>query len=79
MGFIIIEICDSNLLSSIDLEKLLEHYSEVTVMRYECLNICGLCKMRPYALVNGQRVFGKTNEECLSNIHLKIEAELAQL
>jgi uncharacterized protein YuzB (UPF0349 family) len=41
------------------------------------MNLCGLCKLRPYALVNGKRVFAATTEECVEKIKAAIEAELA--
>ncbi len=77
MGLILLEICDMNLLSEEALQALLEKYPEVAVMSYDCQNLCGLCKMRPYALVNGQRIFGKDLPECIENIRIKIEEELA--
>ncbi|MEC1158035.1 DUF1450 domain-containing protein [Cytobacillus horneckiae] len=77
MGLILLEICDLNLLSESALAELLEQYPEVAVMSYECQNLCGLCRMRPYALVNGQRIFGKDIKECIENIRVKIEEELS--
>ncbi|MFS0781496.1 DUF1450 domain-containing protein [Bacillus sp. 1P06AnD] len=77
MGIIIVEICDSNLLSSADLEGLLSEYPEVTVMRYECLNRCSLCKMRPYALVNGNQIYAASISECIPLIKEAIEEELS--
>nr|WP_050615334.1 DUF1450 domain-containing protein [Bacillus testis] len=77
MGFIIVEVCDSNLLSSADLEELLSQYPEAAVMRYECLNRCSLCKMRPYALVNGKQIYAKSIEECIGLIKEAIEEELS--
>ncbi|MDQ0268511.1 uncharacterized protein YuzB (UPF0349 family) [Cytobacillus purgationiresistens] len=79
MGLILLEICDLNLLTETILEELLAQYPEVAVMSYECQNLCGLCKLRPYALVNGQRVSGKNIEECVTNIKVKIEEELSLL
>ncbi|KKO53374.1 DUF1450 domain-containing protein [Paenibacillus sp. DMB20] len=77
MGIVVVEICDSNLMSALDLEHLEELYPEIAVLRADCMNLCGLCKLRPYALVNGKRVFGKTTEECIENIKAAIESELA--
>ncbi|MNH99347.1 hypothetical protein D3C73_521130 [compost metagenome] len=76
MGIVVVEVCDSNLMSALDLEKLEEEYPEIAVLRTDCLNLCGLCKLRPYAMVNGERVFAKTTEECISLIKQKIEEEL---
>lgn len=77
MGIVVVEICDSNLMSALELEHLEELYPEIAVLRADCMNLCGLCKLRPYALVNGKRVIGKTTEECIENIKAAIEAELA--
>lgn len=77
MGIVVVEVCDSNLMSALELEYLEELYPEVAVLRADCMSLCGLCKLRPYALVNGKRVFGKTTEECIENIKAAIEAELA--
>lgn len=77
MGIVIVEVCDSNLMSALDLEQLEQEYPEIAVMRAECLSLCGLCKLRPYALVNGKRVVAKTTEDCLSLVKQSIEAELS--
>lgn len=76
MGIVVVEVCDSNLMSALDLEHLEELYPEIAVLRADCMNLCGLCKLRPYALVNGKRVFGKTTEECVELIKAAIEKEL---
>ena len=78
MGIVVVEICDGNTIKTIDIEEILEsEFPEVAVIMNECLNFCGLCAMRPYALVNNQRVFGKTPEECLDKIRILIKEELA--
>ncbi|WP_199925614.1 DUF1450 domain-containing protein [Paenibacillus bouchesdurhonensis] len=76
LGIVVVEVCDSNLLSSLELEQLEEEYPEIAVLRLDCLNLCGLCKLRPYAMVNGKRVFAKTVEECVQLIKQTIEEEL---
>lgn len=76
MGIVVVEVCDSNLMSALDIEHLEELYPEIAVLRADCMNLCGLCKIRPYALVNGKRVFGKTTEECVELIKAAIEQEL---
>lgn len=76
MGIVVVEVCDSNLMSALELEQLEEDYPEIAVLRLDCLNLCGLCKLRPYAMVNGRRVSAKTAEECLSLIRQTIEEEL---
>ncbi|MFB4210342.1 DUF1450 domain-containing protein [Shouchella sp. 1P09AA] len=78
MGIIVVEVCDGNLMSRVDLEEMLEaEYPEVAVMENECLSFCGLCAVRPYAMVNGTRIYGKTAEECVAKIKHRIELELA--
>ncbi|GAJ97980.1 DUF1450 domain-containing protein [Geomicrobium sp. JCM 19055] len=42
----------------------------------ECLSTCGLCALRPFALVNGNRIFGDSPEECLEKLQFRIEVEL---
>lgn len=76
LGIVVVEICDSNLMSALELEDLEQEYPEVAVLRTDCLSLCGLCKIRPYALVNAKRVFGKTPEESLALIKERIEEEL---
>lgn len=76
MGIVIVEVCDSNLMSALDLEHLEQEYPEIAVMRADCLSLCGLCRKRPYVLVNGKRIFAKTQEECLELTKRAIEDEL---
>ncbi|WP_281249136.1 YuzB family protein [Halobacillus massiliensis] len=72
------EICDSNLINEMDVESIIEsEYPDVAVLMNECLSFCGLCALKPYAMVNGTRVFGSTPEEALDKIRQKIEEELA--
>lgn len=78
MGIVVVEVCDGNLINEMDIESIIEsEYPEVAVLISECLSFCGMCALRPYALVNNQRVFGKTPEEALKKIRAKIEEELA--
>ncbi|GEN54984.1 DUF1450 domain-containing protein [Halobacillus litoralis] len=78
MGIVVVEVCDGNLINEMDIESIIEsEYPEVAVLISECLSFCGMCALRPYALVNNQRVFGKTPEEALQKIRTKIEEELA--
>ncbi|RLL45141.1 DUF1450 domain-containing protein [Oceanobacillus piezotolerans] len=76
MGIVIVEICDYNGLSIEELEELFKDQPEVAVMSYECMNYCGMCAMRPYAMVNGKRIFGKTTEECIEKIKIAVAEEL---
>ncbi|MCT2534395.1 YuzB family protein [Aquibacillus koreensis] len=78
MGIVVVEICDSNFLLSLNIEEIIESkYPEVAVLFNDCLGFCGLCRLKPYAMVNGKRIHGKTPEECLEKIKEAIEAELA--
>ncbi|GEM04344.1 hypothetical protein HMI01_13320 [Halolactibacillus miurensis] len=78
IGIIIVEICESNLLSTIETEGLLENeYPEVSVITSSCLSFCGLCRLRPFAMVNGKRIKGKDVDDALINIRAAIEEELA--
>ncbi|WP_089740413.1 DUF1450 domain-containing protein [Gracilibacillus ureilyticus] len=78
MGIVVVEICDSNLMNTFDIEGIIEsEYPEVAVLINDCLNFCGLCRLKPYAMVNGKRIHGKTPEETLDKIRKTIEEELA--
>lgn len=78
MGIVVVEVCDGNLINELDIEGIIEsEYPEVAVLMNECLSFCGMCAIRPYALVNNTRVFAKTPEQALEKIRTKIEEELA--
>lgn len=78
MGIVIVDVCDGNAIATINIEEVLEkEFPEVAVLMNECLSFCGLCRVKPYALVNGNRIFGNTPEECLDKIREAIRKELA--
>lgn len=78
MGIVIVDVCDGNAITTINIEEVLEkEFPEVAVLMNECLSFCGLCRVKPYALVNGKRIFGNTPEECLDKIREAIRKELA--
>lgn len=78
MGIVVVDVCDGNLMATIDIERIIESkYPEVAVLISDCLTYCGLCRIRPYVLVNGKRIIGRSIEECLENIYEAIEKELA--
>lgn len=78
MGIVVVDVCDANAMATIDIEQILEgKYPEVAVLINDCLTYCGLCRIRPFALVNGKRVVGQTVEQCLNKIYEAIEKELA--
>lgn len=78
MGIVVVEVCDGNTITTINIEEIIEaEFPEVAVLMNDCLSFCGLCRVKPYALVNNKRVFGNTPEECLDKIRLAIKEELA--
>lgn len=78
MGIVVVEICDGNAITVLDLESILEEeFPEVAVLMSDCLSFCGMCAVRPYAIVNNKRIYGKTPEECLEKIRQAIRDELA--
>ncbi|MDT8862608.1 YuzB family protein [Alkalihalobacillus sp. MEB130] len=80
MGIVVVEICDGSLITEIDVENILEtEFPEVAVIESSCLSFCGMCAKRPYAIVNGKRIFAKTTVECLEKIRDNIKEELAVL
>lgn len=78
MGIVVVEVCDGNAITTVNIEEIIEaEFPEVAVLMNECLSFCGLCRVKPYALVNNKRVFGNTPEECLAKIKEAIKEELA--
>lgn len=78
MGIVVVDVCATNAITSLDIENILEtEFPEVAVLISDCLTICGLCRIRPFALVNNKRVLGNTPEECLDKIREAIKEELA--
>lgn len=78
MKIIVVEVCDANVLTTVDIEEIIEgEFPEVAVIINQCLSFCGLCRAVPYAIVNNRRIFGKTPEACLDNIRTAIKEELA--
>lgn len=78
MGIVVVEICDGSLINELQIEQILElEFPEVAVIENSCLSFCGMCAKRPYAIVNGKRIFAKTAEECVERIKEKIVEELS--
>ncbi|MFT8709205.1 MAG: DUF1450 domain-containing protein [Sporolactobacillus sp.] len=77
IGLVLVELCDYNQLTEDDLMEL-QDYAEVGIMHCDCLNICGMCSRRPFALVNGSRVFAETPAACAAKIKAKVIQELQQ-
>ncbi|WP_151737208.1 YuzB family protein ['Paenibacillus yunnanensis' Narsing Rao et al. 2020] len=60
----IIEFCASNLGSgTLQLKEKLEQNPEYDVVEYGCLNNCGECYLRPFAMVDGEIIAAETPEE----------------
>lgn len=78
MGIVVVDVCQANLLATIDIEEVLEQeFPEVAVLMNNCLNFCGLCARVAFAQVNGKIIHGKTIDQCLDNIREAIRKELA--
>ncbi len=78
MGIVVVDVCQANKITSIDIEAILEEeFPEVAVIMNDCLSYCGLCANSYYAQVNGKLVYGKTIDECVTNIKEAIRKELA--
>ncbi|MRX74116.1 DUF1450 domain-containing protein [Bacillus lacus] len=78
MGIVVVEICGAGYFNISEVEEMLEsQYPEAAVISSSCLSFCGMCAKRPFAIVNGKRIFAKTAEKCLSLIKKQIETELA--
>lgn len=70
----IIEFCSSSLASGTQaVREKLEQDPNLDIVEYSCLSFCGPCARGKFALVNGDMVKGRTNEELLENIYKYIE------
>lgn len=76
IGVVLVEVCDRNAIMKAELANLEEKYPEAAVLETNCLNMCNLCRARPFALVNGKRVYAKTIESCVEEIEKLIQEEL---
>ena len=78
MKIVIVEVCEANALTTIDIEEIIEEeFPEAAVILNDCLSFCGLCHAVPFAIVNNQHIHGKTPEACLERIRETIKKELA--
>lgn len=66
------KICDKNKLSSVDgfVKKLKEIDSSAEVI-VGCQNICGICRTKPFTIVNGMPIIANTEDELISKIKEK--------
>jgi uncharacterized protein YuzB (UPF0349 family) len=78
LGIVIVEVCDRNAFVLLQLEQLEERYPEVSVVLTNCVNMCNLCRARPFALVNGHRVYAETPEQCMRKVEELIRRELEE-
>lgn len=76
IGIVVVEVCTNNILILHAVEDLEYKYPEIAVLQTDCLGFCGLCRLSPYAIVNGKRIIGKTPEECIEKIEVAVQAEL---
>ncbi|TCP59484.1 uncharacterized protein YuzB (UPF0349 family) [Tumebacillus sp. BK434] len=79
MGIVIVEVCDVNPASGLDLESLESAYPGTSVIRTSCLSNCSECALHPYAYVNGEIHWAETTDELWNTIKTAIAAELAAL
>jgi uncharacterized protein YuzB (UPF0349 family) len=77
MGIVIVEVCDVNPASGLDLEQLETDYPGVSVMRTPCLSNCTQCAEVPFAYVNGEIFTAPDTATLLTTIQGAIETELA--
>lgn len=74
----IIEFCASNIGHGTEALKLkLESNPEYDVIEYGCLNNCGECYLRPFAMVNGDILEADTPEELEAAIAAAIKEQEA--
>ncbi|QQE81215.1 DUF1450 domain-containing protein [Alicyclobacillus sp. SO9] len=77
MGIVIVEFCEGNVAALLLLEELLEtEFPEVAVLQSDCLGRCGLCRVRPFVLVNDKQIFAENTDELLDKVKAVIAQEL---
>ena len=70
VGIVVVEVCDGNAMAAMNLEEILENeYPEVAVLTNDCLSFCGLCRVRPFAIVNA---FTEKHRKNVSIIYEKL-------
>jgi uncharacterized protein YuzB (UPF0349 family) len=78
MGIVVVEVCDVNPASGLQLERLEEEHPGVSVIRSPCLSNCTMCATVPYAYVNGEMLTATTREELWAALKRAIEEELRE-
>ncbi|MBX6395089.1 MAG: DUF1450 domain-containing protein [Alicyclobacillaceae bacterium] len=76
--FVVVEVCDINPASALNLTALEEEFPGVSVILNPCLSQCEFCAEHAYAFVNGEIVSDDDPESLLNEIRSRIEAALAQ-
>jgi uncharacterized protein YuzB (UPF0349 family) len=76
MGIVIVEVCDVNPASGLDLEQLEQEYPGVSVIRTPCLSNCTQCAAVPYAYINGEFVSATDPQALWNELKLAIVEEL---
>lgn len=76
MGIVIVEVCDVNSASGLDLEQLETEYAGVSVIRTPCLSNCTQCAAVPYAYVNGEILTAADKDTLWNDLKREIEKEL---
>lgn len=76
LGLVVVEVCDRNPMALLPLEELEEKYPESAVMLTNCLNMCNMCRARPYAMVNETRIYATTAEQCLTLVEEAVKEEI---
>ncbi|SIS43872.1 YuzB family protein [Salimicrobium flavidum] len=72
----LIEFCVTNLIDgSQEVKEQLEKDPDLDVQEVGCLNHCGLCAIKNYALVEGERIFADSPKELLEKIYAYLEEE----
>lgn len=77
MGIVIVEVCEVNPSSALDLEQLEEEFPGVSVIRNQCLSNCAMCATTPFAYVNGELLTNADRQELLALIRAEIQRELS--
>lgn len=72
----LVEVCDRNGIMLQPLDEIERKFPEASVLATNCLDDCNLCRVRPFALVNGKRLFAESGEACMALIEDAIRREL---
>ncbi|MBL0387677.1 DUF1450 domain-containing protein [Tumebacillus sp. ITR2] len=76
MGIVIVEVCDVNPASALELELLEEDFPGTSVIRTSCLSNCTMCATTPFAYVNGELLVHEERETLWTLIKAQVEQEL---